>query len=196
MPSNTPSHSLTCQPLPLWFGPLPLHASAGVPPFRFWWGRTWLYQFLKICRLDVISSAGMITCLVCCFKVPKNLSILPFCQGQATSVVWCFMPKNHKPKRNSLEVKHASLSVRRDLGCPYCSMRFSNARSSAMLVLRRTDIKPIHALVPASIQPNSLWGWLLLSLIWVKSICQSLYLGMGAGGFALMRLRSNNTSCL
>ena len=95
-----------------------------------------------------------------------------------------------------MEVKHASLSVRRDLGCPYCSMRFSNARSSAMLVLRRIAIKPIHALVPASIQPNSLWGWLLLSLIWVKSICQSLYLGMEAAGFALMRLRSNNTSCL
>ena len=34
MPSNTPSHSLTCQPLPLWLGPLPCHASAGVPPFR------------------------------------------------------------------------------------------------------------------------------------------------------------------
>ena len=187
MPSNTPSHSLTCQPLPLWYGPLPFHASAGVPPFRFWCRRTWLYQFLKICWLDAISFAGMIICLVCYFSVPKNLSILPFCQGQATSVVWCFIPKNHKPKRNSLEVKHASLSVRRDLGCPYCSMRFSNARNSAMLVLRRTDIKPTHALVPASIQPNCLWGWLLLSLIWVKSICQSLCLGMRAGGLDFMR---------
>jgi hypothetical protein len=42
--------------------------------------------------------------------------------------------------------------------------------------------------VPASIQPNSLWGWLLLSLIWVKSICQSVYRGIGAGGFGFYTL--------
>ena len=82
MPSSTPSHSLTCNPLPFWFGPLLFHASAGVPPFKFWWGRTWLYQFLKICRLDAISSAGMITCWCVFLTCQRIFQFFRFAKGR------------------------------------------------------------------------------------------------------------------